>query len=70
MSDAVLIERSGPVTTVLLSRPDRRNAVDGETARALAGPLSPLAGPSGPRADEVVASIRMFVRRAVGADSR
>ena len=36
MSDAVLIERSGPVTTVLLSRPDRRNAVDGETARALA----------------------------------
>jgi len=36
VSDAVLIERSGPVTTVLLSRPDRRNAVDGETARALA----------------------------------
>jgi enoyl-CoA hydratase len=36
VTDAVLIERSGPVTTVLLSRPDRRNAVDGETALALA----------------------------------
>ena len=26
------VERDGPVTTVLLSRPERRNAVDGETA--------------------------------------
>jgi len=32
----VRVERSGPVTTVLLSRPERRNAVDGETAAALA----------------------------------
>jgi enoyl-CoA hydratase len=32
----VRVERSGPVTTVLLSRPERRNAVDGPTAAALA----------------------------------
>jgi enoyl-CoA hydratase len=36
MSDAVRVERQGPVTTVVLSRPDRRNAVDGATAGALA----------------------------------
>ena len=36
MSEAVRIERDGPVFTVLLSRPDRRNAVDGATAAALA----------------------------------
>jgi enoyl-CoA hydratase len=35
MSEAVRVERSGPVTTVLLARPERRNAVDGETAAAL-----------------------------------
>lgn len=33
---AVHVTRSGPVTTVLLSRPERRNAVDGPTAAALA----------------------------------
>ncbi len=33
---AVRVERDGPVTTVLLSRPERRNAVDGPTAAALA----------------------------------
>jgi enoyl-CoA hydratase len=36
MSEAVGIERDGPVTTVLLRRPHVRNAVDGATARALA----------------------------------
>ena len=36
MSAAVRIERDGPVTTVLLSRPERRYAVDGPTASALA----------------------------------
>jgi enoyl-CoA hydratase len=36
VSDAVRVERDGPVYTVLLSRPDRRNAVDGATAAALA----------------------------------
>ena len=33
---AVRVERSGPVTTVLLHRPTRRNAVDGATAAQLA----------------------------------
>src|SRR5689334_22623519 len=36
MSDKVLIERSGPVMTVLMNRPEVRNAVDGHTAVALA----------------------------------
>jgi enoyl-CoA hydratase len=36
MSTGVRVERQGPVTTVLLSRPERRNAVDGPTAAALA----------------------------------
>ena len=36
MTEAVRIERDGPVMTVLLSRPERRNAVDGATAAALA----------------------------------
>jgi enoyl-CoA hydratase len=31
-----MVERAGPVWTVLLSRPERRNAVDGPTAAALA----------------------------------
>src|SRR4051812_42491319 len=34
-SEAVRVERSGPVTTVVLDRPARRNAVDGPTATAL-----------------------------------
>jgi enoyl-CoA hydratase len=33
---AVSVERSGPVTTVILDRPDVRNAVDRATAQALA----------------------------------
>jgi enoyl-CoA hydratase len=32
----VRIERTGPIYTVILSRPERRNAVDRDTARALA----------------------------------
>jgi enoyl-CoA hydratase len=36
VSEVVRVERSGPVTTVLLARPERRNAVDGATAAALA----------------------------------
>ncbi|MBV8943544.1 MAG: crotonase/enoyl-CoA hydratase family protein [Solirubrobacterales bacterium] len=35
-ASAVRVERAGPVTTVLLSRPERRNAVDGAMAAALA----------------------------------
>src|SRR4051794_22566659 len=33
---SVRIDRDGPVTTVILDRPEVRNAVDGETAHALA----------------------------------
>src|SRR3954463_248346 len=33
--DTVLIERDGPVTIVSINRPERRNAVDGATARKL-----------------------------------
>jgi hypothetical protein len=33
---AVRVEQSGPVTTVFLHRPARRNAVDGPTAAQLA----------------------------------
>lgn len=36
MTDKVLIERNGPVTTVIINRPDVRNAVDNETAEDLA----------------------------------
>ena len=36
MTAAVRVERDGPVSTVLLSRPEVRNAVDGPTAAALA----------------------------------
>ena len=32
---AISVEKNGPVTTVTLSRPERRNAVDGETAQEL-----------------------------------
>jgi len=35
VSDPVTVTRDGPVTTVMLSRPQRRNAVDGATAGAL-----------------------------------
>jgi enoyl-CoA hydratase len=34
--ETVRVERNGPVSTVLLDRPERRNAVDGPTAEALA----------------------------------
>jgi enoyl-CoA hydratase len=36
VNSAVRVERDGPVFTVLLSRPERRNAVDGGTAAELA----------------------------------
>ncbi len=36
MTVAVRTERSGPVVTVFLNRPERRNALDGPTAAALA----------------------------------
>jgi len=33
---SVRVEQHGAVSTVIIDRPDRKNAVDGETARALA----------------------------------
>ena len=33
----VRVERAGPVTTVIMDRPEARNAVDGPTAAALTG---------------------------------
>jgi len=42
-------------------------ALVGGCGEALVGPLSPLAGTSEPEPEAVVASIRTFVRRAVGA---
>lgn len=35
-SSKLLVEKQGPVTTVIINRPEVRNAVDSETARALA----------------------------------
>jgi enoyl-CoA hydratase len=35
MTDPVRVERSGPVTTVIIDRPEARNAVNGPTAAAL-----------------------------------
>jgi enoyl-CoA hydratase len=35
MTDLVRVERNGPVTTVILNRPEARNAVNGPTAAAL-----------------------------------
>ena len=33
---SVRVERNGGVATVIIDRPERKNAVDGHTARALA----------------------------------
>jgi enoyl-CoA hydratase len=44
---AVRVRRDGPVTTVLLSRPERRNAVDGPTAAALADAFRAFDGDDG-----------------------
>ena len=44
-------------------------ALVGGCGEALVGPLSPVAR-RGPEADEVVAALRTFVRRAIGADER
>ncbi len=42
MADHVTIERSAPIATVVLSRPEVRNAVDRPTAEALAAAFSEL----------------------------
>lgn len=53
MGKAVRVERRGPVTTVLLNRPDARNAVDRPTATALAAAFAAF------EADEA-ASVAVF----------
>ena len=35
MTDKVLVERNGPVTTIIINRPKYKNALDNEAARAL-----------------------------------
>src|SRR4051794_4796443 len=44
---SVRIERDGPVTTVVLDRPEARNAVDGPTAAALAEAFQAFDGDPG-----------------------
>jgi enoyl-CoA hydratase len=39
MSDTILVERQGPVTTILINRPHARNALDRETSLALAAAI-------------------------------
>ena len=39
MSDTLLVERDGPVTTIIINRPRAKNALDNETAHALADAL-------------------------------
>ena len=39
MSDTLLVERDGPVTTLIINRPRVKNALDNQTARALARAL-------------------------------
>ncbi|MBM3645242.1 MAG: crotonase/enoyl-CoA hydratase family protein [Alphaproteobacteria bacterium] len=43
-SGKILIDRAGPVTTVILNRPQARNAMDNETAHGLAEALRAFAG--------------------------
>jgi enoyl-CoA hydratase len=47
---AVRVERAGPVTTIVLDRPERRNAVDGATARELAEAFRAFEADAGARA--------------------
>src|SRR5919109_749231 len=39
ITDKILIERNGPVTTIIINRPKSRNALDNEAAHALADAL-------------------------------
>jgi enoyl-CoA hydratase len=39
MTDKVLVERDGPVTTIIINRPKAKNALDNEAAHALADAL-------------------------------
>lgn len=39
MNDTLLVQRNGPITTLVINRPQVRNALDNKTARALADAL-------------------------------
>jgi enoyl-CoA hydratase len=39
MTDKIVVERSGPVTTIIINRPKSKNALDNEAAHALADAL-------------------------------
>ena len=39
MTDKILVERNGPVTTLIINRPKSKNALDNEAAHALADAL-------------------------------
>ncbi|MGH8785004.1 MAG: enoyl-CoA hydratase/isomerase family protein [Cupriavidus necator] len=57
MSQAVILERRGPIATITLNRPERANAIDLDSSRALINSIDEVA------AD---ASVRVVVLRAVG----
>ncbi len=47
---SVRVEKQGPVSTVILSRPEVRNAVDRDTAQALADAFRAFDADAGSRA--------------------
>ncbi len=49
MTDKVLVERNGPVTTLIINRPKSKNALDNEAAHALADALRAFDADSGAR---------------------
>ena len=72
---SVRSETTGPVTTVVLSRPERRNAVDGATADALADAFRRLRAPTTTRASpcsgaRAARSARAPTSRRVGEGRR
>src|SRR4051812_8151507 len=40
MTDKILVERDGPVTTIIINRPKSKNALDNEAAHGLAAALN------------------------------
>ena len=60
---AVRVERNGPVTTVILDRPEVRNAVDGPTAEALADAFRAFDADDEARVARAVGRRRHVLRR-------
>lgn len=42
MAEKVIVSKDGPVVVITVNRPDKRNALDGETARALAAAVDEM----------------------------